>query len=43
MKTFRPVQEKQTVKQRPSKSLYAPAKQFKHRDRGIHTGRTNTK
>jgi hypothetical protein len=43
MKTFRPLQEKQIVKQRLPKSLYNPAKQFKHRDRGTQSGRTNIK
>ena len=35
--------QKKLFQQRPPKSIYNPAKQFKHRDRGIHVGRTNTK
>ena len=35
--------QKKLFKQPPPKSIYNPAKQFKHRDRGIQAGRTNTK
>ena len=35
--------KKQIFKQRPPKSVYNPAQQFKHRDRGTQLGRTNTK
>lgn len=35
--------ERQLFKQRPPKSVYNPAQQFKHRDRGIQSGRTNVK
>ena len=34
--------QKKLFQQRLPKSIYNPAKQFKHRDRGIHDGRTNT-
>ena len=37
------LQPKEQFKQRPPKSVYDPAKQFKHRDRGTQSGRTNTK
>lgn len=41
-KTFKQVQ-KQPLQQRPPKSIYNPAQQFKHRDRGTQAGKTNTK
>ena len=40
MKKTLPEQKKQLIKQRPPKSIYNPAKQFKHRDRGTQSGRT---
>ena len=40
MKSDRLQKERQLIKQRPPKVIYNPAKQFKHRDRGIQSGRT---
>lgn len=37
------LQQKEPHKQRLPKLTYNPAQQFKHRDRGIQSGRTNTK
>ncbi len=36
-------QQRKLIKQRPHKSVYNPANQFKHRDRGSQSGRNNIK
>ncbi len=41
MKSDRLQKERQLIKQRPPKLIYNPAKQFKHRDRGTQSARTN--
>ena len=41
MKSNRRQKERQLLKQRPPQLIYNPAQQFKHRDRGTQSGRTN--
>lgn len=43
MKNNLPDKQRKFTKPRPPKLIYNPAQQFKHRDRGIQSGRTNTK
>ena len=43
MKSNRRQKERQLLKQRPPQLIYNPAQQFKHRDRGTQSGRTNIK
>ncbi len=43
MKSDRLQKERQLIKERPPKVIYNPARQFKHRDRGTQSGRTNTR
>ncbi len=42
MKNAQLQKQRQLIKQRPPKSIYNPAKQFKHRDRGTQSGRVKT-
>lgn len=35
--------QRELIEQRLPKSIYNPAKQFKHRDRGTQSGRANVK
>ena len=43
MKSDRLQKERPLIKERPPKVIYNPARQFKHRDRGTQSGRTNTR
>ncbi len=43
MKRNLPEKSRQIIKLRPPKLIYNPGQQFKHRDRGIQSGRTNIK